>query len=198
MTLFLVEAELTAAGAERAAALLESVAAHIGESGGALIEAQIPASRARIFVIFEADDCAALVLEASDDLGVQQFSDPVPVRLIGATVDEIRQRGAEAGYLVEWDIPEEITMEQYLAAKQAKTPLYDQVDDVQFLRTYVREDTQKCLCFYDAASADAVRRAREVVSTPISRLHELAPASIVARRAYGAAYRAPQPVMRGM
>jgi len=74
---------------------------------------------------------------------------------------------------VEWDIPEEITMEKYLASKEAKTPLYDGLDDVAFLRTYVREDTQKCLCFYDADTEAAVRNARDVVSTPISRLHEL-------------------------
>ena len=42
---------------------------------------------------------------------------------------------------------------------------------MSFLRTYVREDTVKCLCFYDAPDEEAVVRAREAVSTPIDRLH---------------------------
>lgn len=42
-----------------------------------------------------------------------------------------------------------------------------------FLRTYVREDMDKCLCFYDAPDETAVRRAREAVTTPIDRLHRL-------------------------
>jgi hypothetical protein len=69
-------------------------------------------------------------------------------------------------------------MDQYLASKKRKSPLYETLDDVAFLRTYVREDTQKCLCFYDADSEAAVRRAREVVDTPISRLHELDGAAV--------------------
>jgi myo-inositol catabolism protein IolC len=38
----------------------------------------------------------------------------------------------------------------------------------------VREDMVKCLCFYDALDEAAVRRARDVVSTPITRLNSLA------------------------
>lgn len=37
----------------------------------------------------------------------------------------------------------------------------------------MREDTVKCLCFYDAPDEDAVTRARQAVSTPIDRLHKL-------------------------
>ena len=46
--------------------------------------------------------------------------------------------------------------------------------EVAFLRTYVREDMVKCLCFYDAPDVEAVVRAREVVSAPVNRLHTLA------------------------
>ena len=78
-----------------------------------------------------------------------------------------------AALTVEWDIPEEISMETYLARKKANSPKYAQVPEVSFLRTYVREDTVKCLCFYDAPDEEAVVRAREAVSTPIDRLHAL-------------------------
>ena len=62
-------------------------------------------------------------------------------------------------------------METYLARKKANSPKYAQVPEVSFLRTYVREDTVKCLCFYDAPDEEAVVRAREAVSTPNDRLH---------------------------
>jgi alkylation response protein AidB-like acyl-CoA dehydrogenase len=65
-------------------------------------------------------------------------------------------------------------MDRYLTRKREKAPLYANVPEVTFLRTYVREDMGKCLCFYDAPDESAVRRARDVVSTPITRLHSLA------------------------
>lgn len=173
MGLFLVEAELAVESRDEVDALIQQIASHYSVSGGELVEAQVPASLSRAFLILEGDDCAGVALDDLTLDGVESISPAVPVRLIGSTVDEVRAQGAGAGYLVEWDIPEEITMEKYLASKQAKTPLYDTLDDVAFLRTYVREDTQKCLCFYDADSEAAVRNAREVVSTPISRLHTL-------------------------
>lgn len=171
MALFLIEVEPSEPSRESVAEVIERVADAFATTGGELVEAQVPSGHERVYLILEGDDCAGVVLDAQT-LGAASVTDIVPVRLIGATVDEVRARGA-AGYLVEWDIPAEITMDKYLASKQAKTPLYDTLDDVAFLRTYVREDTQKCLCFYDAEDEAAVRRAREVVSTPISRLHTL-------------------------
>ncbi|MBF6247044.1 DUF4242 domain-containing protein, partial [Nocardia elegans] len=67
----------------------------------------------------------------------------------------------------------EIDMETYLARKKANSPKYADVPEVDFLRTYVREDMDKCLCFYDAPDEAAVRRARAAVSTPVDRLHAL-------------------------
>lgn len=173
MGLFLVEAELATDDRAGSTAAIAAVADAYSAQGVGLVEAQVPASHSRIFLILEGDTCSSIPLNAEQLPGVTSLSEAVPVRLIGATVDQVRERGASAGYLVEWNIPEEITMEQYLDAKKRKTPLYDDLDDVAFLRTYVREDTQKCLCFYDANSEDAVRHAREVVSTPISELHQL-------------------------
>ena len=98
---------------------------------------------------------------------------PDEVRLVGAELEEIKALRRGAGYLVEWDIPAEITMDQYLARKKANAPKYAEVPETSFLRTYVREDTAKCLCFYDAPDEDAVVRAREAVSTPIDRIWAL-------------------------
>ena len=100
-------------------------------------------------------------------------SAPAKVRIVGADLADIKAARPAAGYLVEWDIPAEIDMDSYLTRKKANAPRYADVPEVSFLRTYVREDTLKCLCFYDAPDEDAVVRARTAVSTPITRLHEL-------------------------
>lgn len=173
MGLFLVEVELAESTRATAEKVIETVADAFASSGGTLVEAQVPANHERVYLILEGDECAGVVLDAADIPGASAVTETTPVRIVGATVDQVRERGSGAGYLVEWDIPADVTMEQYLERKEEKSPLYDTIDDVAFLRTYVREDTQKCLCFYDANNEDAVRRAREIVSTPISRLHAL-------------------------
>lgn len=165
--LFLVE--LT--GATDARALLTDLAEHARTHDAELIEAQVTADTTRIFAIIEAPDAdvaASTVAHLS-----AEASAPAEVRLVGAELSDIKAARPEAGYLVEWDIPAHIDMATYLTRKAEKTPLYDQVPEVSFLRTYVREDMTKCLCFYDAPDADAVVHARAVVSTPIDRLHAL-------------------------
>lgn len=173
MALFLVEVELSAPDRAAAADVISTIADTYATTGGSLVEAQVTNGHERVFAILEGDECAGVVLDAARLPAGATASEPVPVRIVGSTIEDVRAKGGSAGYLVEWDIPAEITMDQYLARKQEKSPLYDTLDDVAFLRTYVREDTQKCLCFYDAADESAVRHARKVVSTPISRLHAL-------------------------
>ena len=106
------------------------------------------------------------------DLGLS-ITDVADVRLVGAELSEIKALRPKGNYLVEWDLPEGLTMDTYLARKQEKTPLYAEVPEVSFLRTYVREDMVKCLCFYDGESEADVKRARDVVSAPIDRLHRI-------------------------
>jgi hypothetical protein len=72
--------------------------------------------------------------------------------------------------LVEWDLPAGLEMDAYLARKKEKSPLYAQVPEVKFLRTYVREDMARCLCFYNAPDQEAVVKARQVVQAPVDRL----------------------------
>lgn len=166
--LFLVEILPAGSALETLALVHDRVTA----SGSQLIEAQVTADRGRIFAIIEAEH-SGLVTEALEGLDADEVSDPARVRLVGADLDEIKAARPEAGYLVEWDIPAHIDMATYLARKAEKTPLYANVPEVDFLRTYVREDMAKCLCFYNGPDTAAIERARAAVSTPIDRLHAL-------------------------
>lgn len=168
-TLFLVEIVPVEATSDRVAELLGRIETTL--SGPVeLIEAQVTGDHGRVFVVVEAASAGAV---SAAFARFQRASEPTPVRLVGADLAELKAARPEAGYLVEWDIPSHIDMDTYLARKKEKSPLYANVPEVSFLRTYVREDMVKCLCLYDAPDTDAVVRAREAVSTPIDRLHAL-------------------------
>lgn len=152
-------------------ALLKTVQSAVSKAGGEFIEAQVTADQGRVFIILEANSSEVLQI-ALTNAGIPTDSLD-PVRLVGADLAEVKRTRPASGYLVEWDIPSGITMDAYLARKKEKSPLYAQVPETTFQRTYVREDMVKCLCFYDAPDEAAVIRAREVVSTPIDRLHRL-------------------------
>jgi Protein of unknown function (DUF4242) len=171
MTLYLYEIVTAAPDRARADQVLKDLDAHIHHGGGELIEAQITAGAHRIFAVAEFDGTPAVFETAA--LDVELVSGPDEVRLVGANLATIKEARPAAGYLVEWDLPADLDMASYLARKQANAPKYADVPEVSFLRTYVREDMNKCLCFYDAPDEAAVRRAREAVSTPIDRLHGL-------------------------
>lgn len=171
MALTLTEITIASSDRDTVESMIAEVAAAVAGAGGSLVEAQVDQDLSRIF--FVADDADVDRLGAAvAGIGAEQTT-PAPVRLVGATVEQVRQRGKGADYLVEWDLPSELGMETYLARKKDKAPLYANVPEVSFLRTYVREDMVKCLCFYDAPDADAVVRARQAVSTPIDRLRRL-------------------------
>jgi hypothetical protein len=151
-------------------AFLGKVADALG-SDAELIESQVTKDGKQVFAVLEANEIEALrshLLAAG-----LQLTDLAQVRLVGAELEDIKRLKPKGQYLVEWDFPEGLTMDRYLARKKEKSPLYAGIDDVKFLRTYVREDMVKCLCFYDGESEEAVIRAREIVDTPISRLHQL-------------------------
>ena len=178
MSLFLIETVPANKDKDAVSALVETVGKALPGSGAELIESQVTAGAERIFTIIEAgsaDGLAEAVQAAAGDAAVE-VDGPHEVRLVGAELEDIKNLKAQgsADYLVEWDIPAEIDMDTYLTRKKEKSPKYAEIPEVSFLRTYVREDTDKCLCFYNAPDTDAVVRAREIVSTPISRLHELA------------------------
>lgn len=173
MSLVLIELEPASnTSAGTVSDILRIVESAVAQRGGEFIEAQVTGSRDRIFAIVEGAtvDVARSALEESGLV----VDDAASVRLVGADLGAIKASRPASGYLVEWDLPDGLTMDDYLARKKAKSPLYAQVPETTFQRTYVREDMVKCLCFYDAPDEDAVRRARDVVSAPIDRLHHLA------------------------
>jgi uncharacterized protein with GYD domain len=143
--------------------------------GNEFVEAQVTAGQDRVFVIVESSNAdAAADLQTALTAAGLHVDAVSPVRLVGADLADVKANRPSSGYLVEWDLPSGLTMDAYLARKKEKSPLYAQVPETTFQRTYVREDMLKCLCFYDAPDEAAVLRAREVVSAPVDRLHALA------------------------
>jgi hypothetical protein len=122
----------------------------------------------RVYVVIEHESREAAARALA---GVQpRPSDLAEVRLVGASLEDVKGPKGSGNYLVEWDLPAGLSMDRYLARKQEKAPLYAQVPEVTFLRTYVREDMARCLCFYDAPDQAAVVKARQAVGAPVDRL----------------------------
>ena len=111
------------------------------------------------------------IVEANDEAEAKQFL--TEVRLVGKDLDEVKNGDAHVDYLVTWNIPEGITMDQYLARKKKNSVHYEEVPEVEFKRTYVCEDMSKCICLYNAPDEEAVRRARKAVDTPIDGIEKL-------------------------
>ena len=170
MSLFLVESTISEVSTKEAfTALVEKINA---TEGVGVIEVQVAKDFSRGYFIIEAteEEVAKTALQ-SQGVAIDLVKE---VRLIGKELDEVKAGGEQVNYLVEWEIPAEVTMEKYLERKKKNSVKYEDVPDVKFSRTYVCEDMTKCLCFYDAPDEAAVKRAREAVDTPITSLTELA------------------------
>lgn len=184
MSLQLFEIVPTSAHRSTVESLLDRIGRIAAAAGAGLIESQVTANHGRAFVIVEAtSDEIVEVLRATltgEALAgeASELTGPHQVRLVGADLAQLKAARPAAGYLVEWDLPAELDMDTYLARKRERAPRYADVPEVTFLRTYVREDMDKCLCFYDAPDADGVRAARAAVETPIDRLHALQTARV--------------------
>lgn len=173
MGLFLIESSLTnlvntKEDVNQKASDLQSL---LADHEAQLIELQVSKDFARAFFIVEAPskEVATTVLQNAD-IEIELIKD---VRLIGDELERVKQQDDVVNYLVEWNIPDNITMDQYLARKKKNSVHYEEVPEVSFARTYVCEDMSKCLCFYDAPDEAAVKRARDAVSTPIDSITEL-------------------------
>ena len=172
MALFLLESPLPPV-ADRDA-FIRRIGDAIDDVAGELIEIQFGLDTGRLYAIAEHESAAAL--ESAVSAGNLPVNGVVEVRLVGPTLDEVKAARGEAGYLVEWDLPAGLPMDEYLARKRAKSPLYAEVPETTFLRTYVCEDMTKCLCFYRAPDEAAVLRAREAGDTPVDRLTRISEA----------------------
>lgn len=166
MSLYLSEFILPREGEREAR--FETIETAVASAAGELIELQVGTTAGRIYAVVEHDHPAPLET-AFAEAALGPF-EVVAVRLVGPTLDEVKAARGDAGYLVEWDFPDELTMEAYLARKKANAPKYALVPETTFLRTYVCEDMSKCLCFYRAPDEAAVLRARQAVETPVSRV----------------------------
>ena len=175
MALYLVEftpkAEVSQETAEK---IIESAHQALDGLEAEVIETQVTAGYKSIYAILEAAHPGVFAQSYKETFrDVAGLEGPDEVRLVGADLADIKKLKKDAQYLIEWDIPAEITMDEYLARKKKNAPSYAKVPEVSFLRTYVREDTAKCLCFYDAPDEEALKRAREAVNTPIDRIFKL-------------------------
>lgn len=170
MSLYLVESTVSAiTNKEQFSALVERIS---DSQDVTVIEVQVAKDFSRAYFIVEASEEA----QATEALRAQHVQADLvkEVRLVGKELEDVKQNQEVVNYLVEWEIPAEITMDQYLARKKKNSVHYEEVPEVHFSRTYVCEDMSKCLCFYDAPDEAAVKRAREAVQTPITSLTELA------------------------
>jgi hypothetical protein len=143
------------------------------KQGLSFIETQVSGDLARAFFVVEANDqSSARDLLSSNGIPVTLVKQ---VRLVGQELDEVRKNAGQVRYVVEWNLPENLTMEAYLNRKKTNSVHYAEVPEVSFKRTYVCEDMTKCLCLYDAPDEAAVLRAREAVKAPVDAITETAP-----------------------
>lgn len=170
MSLFLIESTINNISTKKAFSTL--IDAIHSTDGTSVIEVQVAKDFSRAYFIIEAaDEATAKAALEKQDVETDLVKE---VRLIGKELEEVKTNNEHVNYLVEWEIPAEITMDKYLERKKKNSVKYEEVPDVKFSRTYVCEDMTKCLCFYDAPDEAAVKRAREAVQTPITSLTELA------------------------
>lgn len=170
MSLFLLETQ-DLSFAKSKVELDEKVKALSEQSGAELIEVQVTEDLSHGYFIVESNsesDAKQFLEDAAIKVSLVK-----EVRLVGKDLDEVKQGDVTIDYLVTWNIPEGITMEQYLARKKKNSVHYEEVPEVQFQRTYVCEDMTKCVCLYNAPDEDAVRRAREAVDTPIDEIEKI-------------------------
>lgn len=173
MSLFLLESSLVGVVASKEE-LDEKVADLQGElekQNATLIELQVAKNFDRAFFIVEAEKEETVVTVLTDaNVSVDLVKN---VRLVGDDLESVKQKKDVVNYIVEWNLPEDLTMDKYLARKEKNSVHYEEVPEVSFARTYVCEDMSKCLCFYDAPDEGAVNRAREAVQAPIDSITEL-------------------------
>lgn len=173
MSLFLVESELNNEIEDKNEfeEKVSGIRDDLKEDNVNLIEVQVSKDFKRVFFILEGENEQGVKDSLkSQDISIQLVKE---VRLVGKELEEVKEQAEQVNYLVEWNIPEELTMEDYLSRKKKNSVHYAEVPEVSFSRTYVCEDMTKCLCFYDAPDEESVVRAREAVKTPIDSITEI-------------------------
>lgn len=175
MALYLVESILNGAVEDKKSfeKKVSDIQEAVSKKNASIIEIQVSKDFSRAFFIFESED-RNTVNDSLRELGI-----PITlikqVRLVGQDLEEVKKQKDVVNYLVEWNLPENLTMDQYLDRKKTNSVHYAEVPEVSFARTYVCEDMTKCLCFYDAPDETTVKKAREAVKAPIDTITEILP-----------------------
>lgn len=165
MQLFLAEADISKIDSEALQQFPARIQQTIAGSGGEWIEAIIGRDLQRLYVVVRHAKAYA-VQRALAAAGLPDAS-VKPARIVGADIEQAKGAGGEADYLVEWNLPDGLTMDAYIKRKTEKSVNYAKVPEVTFKRTYVCEDMSKCLCLYDAPDLAAVLRARQAVEARV-------------------------------
>lgn len=172
MSLFLAESVLPASLKEKTA--FEGIVENLNETAeknkGKVVEVQVSQDFSRAFFILQVekqDEVYRIFRELRLPLNLVK-----EVRLLGQQLDEVVTANKNVRYIVEWNLPSDLTMERYLKRKKENSVKYEEVPEVEFIRTYVCEDLTKCVCFYDAPDVETVEKARKVVGAPIDSLTE--------------------------
>ncbi|MFD2115328.1 DUF4242 domain-containing protein [Paenibacillus yanchengensis] len=172
MSLYLVEA--TFAGnvttTEQFSHITAALQEQLLEKEVKLLEVQVSKGFERAFYIFEGELATIEAGLNHEAITVELIKQ---VRLIGKAQEEVTNSEEGLNYLVEWNLPEHLTMDAYLERKKNNSVHYSEVPEVDFSRTYVCEDMTKCLCFYKAPDEAAVKRARAAVQAPIDAITEI-------------------------
>ncbi|MEF2248802.1 DUF4242 domain-containing protein [Paenibacillus sp. IITD108] len=174
MSLFLIESSFEGKVNEvnEFNALVASLRETVAAKDVKLLEVQVSKGFDRAFFIFEGSESDIRASLEDAQVSILLLKE---VRLIGKQQEEVGASDEGLNYLVEWNLPEHLTMEQYLERKRNNSVHYAEVPEVSFSRTYVCEDMTKCLCFYNAPDEAAVKRAREAVKAPIDAITEILP-----------------------
>ena len=144
---------------------------HIQSDAVRVIEVQVAKGLRKAYFILKAEDqIHAVTALEKNGLNIELIKE---VRLVGKDLSDVENDRDQVNYLVEWELPEHLTMDQYLERKKKNSVHYQKVPEVTFSRTYVCEDMTKCLCFYNAPNEEAVKQAREAVKAPITSLTKL-------------------------
>ncbi len=164
MQLFLAEAHISAINSETLGHSAARIRQTIAGSGGEWVEALVGRDFQRLFVVVQHTSEYA-VKRALAAAGLPDAS-VKPARIVGADIEQAKGGGA-VDYLVEWNLPDGLTMDAYIKRKMEKSANYARVPEVAFKRTYVCEDMSKCLCLYGAPDLAAVLRARKAVEAGV-------------------------------
>ncbi len=165
MQLFLAEVNISAINSEALQQSAPRILQAIAGSGGEWVEALVGRDLQRLFVVVQHTSEYA-VRRALAAAGLPDAS-VKPARIVGTDIEQAKAASGAADYLVEWNLPDGLTMDSYIKRKMAKSANYVKVPEVAFKRTYVCEDMSKCLCLYDAPDLAAVLRARKAVEAGV-------------------------------